>query len=244
MTVGVITNAFKEERWIEGCIKQFKDFELPHVVLNSLVPWGFSDYDFEFGKDNTAEKARKAGAVVYQLPWANEQDQFNTGLQLLGNRDWVLIVDADERYEKVEIEKLLIILEEIKDTNIEIVRPRSWSVYWKTPYFKLFPEQPYKPIIAIKPTCLFKSMRNAIGTQTFSNIEMHHFSYVRSDEEMKRKIDTFSHKDEIVPGWYNNKWLRWKPSMMNLHPVVPEQFQRAMYDPCPESIMEFLPHGN
>lgn len=55
----------------------------------------------------------------------------------------------------------------------------------------------------------------------------HHMSYVRTNQQLIRKINTFSHGEEqrkdgkntkeIWNEWYNNIWLKWTPEMENLH---------------------------
>jgi hypothetical protein len=67
---------------------------------------------------------------------------------------------------------------------------------------------------------------------------MHHLSYVRTDEDMLKKISTFSHSNEFdFYQWYLTKWLNWTPERLDLHPVVPEQFKQAIYDPLPPEIL-------
>jgi glycosyltransferase involved in cell wall biosynthesis len=233
MKIGAITNAYKEERLIKGCIEQFKGFEIDHIVLNTSKPWGQSESE----EDNTPLIAIEAGAKVYTAPWQTEEDQFNWGLDGMYDKDWVLIVDADERYEAKDIELLLENLSELSE-NIESVKPTFWEVYWKTPEYRIIPEQPFKPIIAVRPHVRFTEKRQANCSYTMIPITLHHFSYVRNNEEMLRKINSFSHKDEIVDKWYENVWLNWKPRNKFLHPVIPSQFQQAIYDPAPEYIKE------
>ena len=38
---------------------------------------------------------------------------------------------------------------------------------------------------------------------------IHHMSYARTDEQIRRKITTFSHAHQVVPGWFENVWKRW-----------------------------------
>jgi hypothetical protein len=43
-----------------------------------------------------------------------------------------------------------------------------------------------------------------------------HMGYVLSDERMWEKIHTISHAHEVLPGWYENKWLKWSPDETDL----------------------------
>ncbi|GAH13593.1 unnamed protein product [marine sediment metagenome] len=53
-------------------------------------------------------------------------------------------------------------------------------------------------------------------------------SYVRSDEEMLRKIQSFSHAKDIFSGWYENIWLKWRNDMTNLHPSKVGDFKKTI----------------
>jgi GT2 family glycosyltransferase len=55
---------------------------------------------------------------------------------------------------------------------------------------------------------------------------IHHYSYAGSNERILRKITTWSHRDEVVPGWYENVWLAWDDDklMRHLHPTHPPAY--------------------
>jgi hypothetical protein len=66
-------------------------------------------------------------------------------------------------------------------------------------------------------------------------------SYVRTDEQMKKKIETFHHSAEFdTDAWYNNIWLPWDKFSGNLHPVVPAQFEFARLESAPESLRKLI----
>lgn len=60
----------------------------------------------------------------------------------------------------------------------------------------------------------------------------YHFSYVRkSHEEIRRKMENFSHKSEIVDDWYERVWLGWKETLFDLHPTHPSHWKYAAKHP-------------
>ena len=63
-----------------------------------------------------------------------------------------------------------------------------------------------------------------------SVVVCHHFSYARPAEKVLNKIKSFSHRDELVPNWFENVWLRWDEdhSLENLHPTHPVEYKRAI----------------
>ena len=38
---------------------------------------------------------------------------------------------------------------------------------------------------------------------------LHHLSYAGPDERIRRKIATWGHHHEVLPGWYERVWLGW-----------------------------------
>ena len=66
----------------------------------------------------------------------------------------------------------------------------------------------------------------------------HHMSFVRRDDLMLRKIQMFSHADEIIKGWYEEKWLKWEESMTDLHPLNPSTFKRTVPATTSKYILE------
>ena len=102
-TIAVLTIAYNEEQYIGACIKQFKGLINKHLVLLSTKPWNGQAYN----KDRTEQIARSLSAEVIMQFWQTEHEQRNWGLAYLYNYDYVFIVDADEMYSKLDIEKIL-----------------------------------------------------------------------------------------------------------------------------------------
>lgn len=243
MKIGIITVAFNEEKLIGPCIEQFGGFDFPHIVLVSTRPWRGNYY-----MDNTWLEAEYMGAKgynvhVYKKIWANQAEQFNYGLDILeeAGYDWALIVDADEFYTPEDIGKLV---GEIRTTDVSVIRAPFMDVYWKTPCFRITPEQNDRPIIAVRTNERFVEKRQVnsnYSTDRLSKANLHHMSYVRTDEDMKKKIETFEHSHEFdTKSWYNVVWLNWSPEKINLHPVVPNQFERAVFKPAPDTIRALI----
>lgn len=223
MKIGVLTIAYNEERFIKRCVRQFKGVADRHLVLISAIPW----HGEALPLDQTETLAVDAGAEVVVGEWENEASQRNLGVQLLSDCDWILVVDADEYYEKDALAGLLTFLETAPEDAYGIGKLYT---YWKTPEYRIDPPESGGLIVAIRPWVEFTDKRCIDAPWAFlpDSIVMHHHSYVRTDEEMKKKITTFEHQHEIMPSWYENVWLGWIPEMENIHPVNPESFKRAV----------------
>lgn len=229
--------AYNEERFIDRCIQQFRNIEEIYdiVVLLSTKPWHGKDHE----PDRTEELATVGGATVIKDAWPNEVAQRNYGQwhAISQGVDWVLVVDADEFYNQRDIHSLLKFLETAKGDAYGI---NSILTYWKSRDYRVDPPENGGLIVAVRPTVKFIDKRGIEGGFEFlpKDIVMHHFSYARTDEEMQKKLGSFEHHHEIVPGWYENIWLKWdvSPKIENLHPVHPETYKRIRYDPAPGGV--------
>lgn len=229
-SVAVVTNAFREEALIENCIKQFKPYGLFHLVLSPNTSWNAG-----LQQDKTPELAQKHGAsLIIEGDWSTEAQQFNYGMNQLRDYKYVWIVDADERYHPDDIPLIIDILEHTETDGVK----SFMDVYWKTREYKITPPQTDYPLIAVKPTVNFSRARSTDADDIkWIAYTMHHLSYVRSDEDMLKKITTFTHCDEFdLMEWFETVWLPWTPEFRNLHPVVSSQFAQAVFNPLPREI--------
>lgn len=81
--ISVIVTTFNEERCITRCLQSLQRFD-DILVVDS------------FSTDRTLEIARSSGARIVQRAYESAAKQKNWALQHV-ERDWVLILDADER---------------------------------------------------------------------------------------------------------------------------------------------------
>jgi glycosyltransferase involved in cell wall biosynthesis len=240
----VATVAYNESEYIGACIRNWQGLVDKHLVLVSEKPWnGQSVKD-----DGTADIARSLGAEVIVNHWDTEAHQRNEGLAILYDYDYVLIVDADELYTK-DVQKTLIKMMDHPidknwrtDRQVEAFRIESMTTYWKNSDYVLEPQDGHKPIIAVDPKQLFCHEHRQFGTSYAPLVPgtCHHFSWAKSDNKIKEKIQSFSHADIMVPNWYENVWKPWAPgSDMQVRPYGNEEsFTR--YKPAPQEILDLL----
>jgi hypothetical protein len=239
--IAVLTVAFNEPRLIGPCVRQFKSpyIEEPlfHLVLVSKSPWrGHYPKDYITGRralDNRADS-------VIEGEWKNQAEQFNFGLSHLREMGykWAIICDADEYYTPLGINVIIDTLN--KAEKLKIFCAPFMNVYWKTPEYQISNPQHDNPVVAIRTDEIFSDKRTPTLSEYSSVISyLHHFSYVRSDLEMLKKIKSFEHSHEFdLEKWYNEVWLNWKPEDTNLHPVVPTQFEQAIPISAPTQILK------
>lgn len=235
--VAALTVAFNEPRLLPAIVRQFKQPYLKnniyHMVLVSERPWhGNYPYDMQ-----TCKAAKGADFVLLDT-WKNQAEQFNFGLSVLRNKgfDWAIICDADEFYTPLGIQ---VLLEDIETSKTGQLRAPYMEVYWKSPLFKIFNTQTDTPVVAIRTDQIFSNKRTpSLSEYDTASAVLFHMSYVRTDDEMLKKIESFEHSNEFDTfSWYKNVWEKWELKNKNLHPVVPEQFSHAIYAPVPREIM-------
>src|SRR5690606_514106 len=98
--ISAVIMTFNESKNLEQCLSSIKDYVDDIIIIDS------------FSKDHTREIAEKFTTKIYQNEWINYSNQF---LWALNNaeikNDWVLRIDADERWTSEGFEELKKIIE-------------------------------------------------------------------------------------------------------------------------------------
>lgn len=163
---------------------------------------------------------------VISAYWETEAEQRNFGLDHLHKNkiDWCFIIDDDEMYNYQDLKKAI---HDVIYVNNNVVYLSPHQIYWKTKNFCID-----KIALALPSFCrtdrallYFNEARAIIVSHgqtwhTFPPAQLvcHHFSYIRNDDQMERKIQNFSHADPSLKEWYKDIWLKWELDSENLHP--------------------------
>jgi len=174
---------------------------------------------------------------IVEGTWTNETDQRNAGLEIIKDKGYTycFVIDADEIYEPAELNRMI-------DLVISNPKTDCWHIsldtYWKSYRYRIEPREPLKPPVFVKAgEVRFTQNRLAAGKNHAvipPDIGIcHHLSYAHSDDEILKKISTFSHAHEVIPGWFEKVWKRWDSdhSMRNIHPTHPQAYQQAVEQP-------------
>lgn len=211
MKVALVTIAFNEQRFIKPFLQHIPDWVDEIFVLVSTKPWHGEDEP----QDKTAQIAREMGATVIENYWYTEAEQRNTGQALCADFDWVIILDPDEFLDNIGWQKL--------ELSCEFNRDEAYTVSNQRVFYKdkeVYPHNDYKQIIQVKPHVRFTFARNVDCYFESLPIELFHFSWARTDEEVWRKISHYTHaKDMNIEKWYKEVWLGNQTT--NLHPNTP-----------------------
>lgn len=228
--------AFREKSKIEASIKQFEGFVDEIVVACSKTSWTNS-----LLTDETYKLAAEAGATIKLHEWEDEKDQKNWGMELLSSMDWVIISAPDMYMTKESIRTLLDHLEN-NTSPAERAVGCAMKTYWKNTDTIIKPDWDFNTV-AIRPTERFEyssRLQNWTNFNRAPGVLVHHLSWVKTDEEMGTKLVSYSHADEIVPGWYENVWLRWHKDMTDFHPTSPSDYHKTVTYHLPDEIKSLL----
>lgn len=233
--LAVCTLAFNEEQTIGAVIKNWRDIADKHLVIINRESWhgGYKQVD------RTGEIAESLGAEVVYTDAKSEHEQRNEALELLREYDYVLIVDADELYLDKDRQKIIDTLGTGEVTDA--YRASRVLTYWKSTKYRLDPEDTHEPTIAVDPKRRkFVEHRNIDSGQAVPiGVCMHHLSYIKDDDRMLQKIQSYEHYDLIKENWYNDVWLSWHKDMDDIRPYG-NMKSKAIYAAFPAQLADLL----
>ncbi len=232
MRAGTVAICYNEERFIGPHLNHIPLGD--KLVLVSSKPWhGEPD-----PPDATEQIVRGRGEHCIVHDWATEADQRNAGQDFYADFDWVLHLDPDEFLLAADWQVLLRELEHAEGDAYTIERQYT---YWRSGYV-VRPAEPYRQLVAVRPSVKFGTCRDTdVGAwwQLPSlPVELHHFSWARTDAEVRSKLSHFGHAKELPPDWYERVWLPWKPESQDLHPAVPHTLKQAFPCELPEELAD------
>lgn len=220
MKVALATIAFNEQRFIRPFLSHIPDWVGERLVLVSTKPWNGPNEP----QDATATIAQEMSATVVERHWESEEAQRNTGQALLQDNDWILWLDPDEFMSDYDWEQLRGYLES-SAADASVVR--NQRVFWKNK--EVSPCNDYQQLIVARPHVKFIDKRVVNSGYDVAPVELLHFSWGRTDDEVWSKITHYAHaKDFDTKKWFNEVWKANKQT--DLHPTTPETL-KALIDP-------------
>ncbi len=235
---GAAICAYDDHQWLKLVLDSIYDGCDRIFALVGNQPWNGNAVDNTetLAVFETYPDPQKKIEIVHG-DWANEADQRNASLALCGENgcEICFVVDADEIYDPKELEQMMEIVRATPQIDCFTL---GLHTYWKSHQFRIDPPEPLQPPVFVRVGKAKFTHNRAVECELCALISQevgvcHHMSYARTDEQIKKKISTFSHADEIVPGWYEQIWLGWNRnrSMRNLHPTHPGAYGCAVEVP-------------
>ena len=230
MRVGIVAVAYNEERLIGKHLSHIPNWVDEKLVLLSLTPW-HGGYETP---DKTDEIAREKGATVIVYAWPDEAEQRNAGQEYFADKDWIIVLDPDEFLDREGWENLERFI--YGTPNQDAFVAHTQLTYWKSGY-RIDPPEDYKQIILVKPSVRFVDKRVVDSSYGRVPLILHHLSWAKTDDEVRSKINHYSHANEFDRyEWYEKVWKKWTPEMENLHPLTPEALKKAIPAELPKEL--------
>ncbi|CAB1101889.1 unnamed protein product [Ectocarpus sp. CCAP 1310/34] len=179
--------------------------------------------------------------------WATEPAQREYGNALIRedvrNFSRVVVIDTDEFWHPVELSKALVLA--AQQYKVAFAQAEM-DTYWASVRSVVSPPEKLQALWLVDPRrCVWHQHREVIcdielGEEHHTALRLqrndavvHHLSYVRVEEDIRRKMATFSHAGEEQSGWYERSWLGWATnhSLTDLHPVIPVAYKRVVPQP-------------
>jgi hypothetical protein len=235
MKIGAVYCIYEDSGFMAESVRRLYPLMDCILILIDKVPWnGILDSQI---LQETYRKAREIDdpdnkIEVITKYWKTEADERNYGMQLLHQKDidWKFLVDEDELFNTRELKEFLPTLDPEKFSVYLFIH----QMYWKNRNTVLTQKNNtiLSAILYTKPGRVIFTEARMVTVFEGKNWEVvdpskvvcHHMSYVRTDEQMLRKITSFSHASEIPKVWYEKVWLGWHEGMTDLHPVNPTSF--------------------
>lgn len=147
--------------------------------------------------------------------------------------DLILAFDADEIWDQEDLRRCL--LEAYNSTE------KYYGILGFINFYRSFNTvclDQFTPIRIIKPG-------GADNTTKVLNAKIYHFSLAQRDETVKYKWSCHGHKNELRPGWMDEKYFGYTNGMVDLHPVANGIWNPVAFDKnCLPSILKEHPNFN
>ena len=209
----------------------------PVVVFVSRVPWNGAPGDWK----RCEQIALEAGVEVILGEWASESAHRKSAYEALAARNcrYVLVPDGDEVLSEELLANVVAIVEAGLADRVHV----SMDTYWKDASHVIRPRERLTPVILIDVQKVkhlyireFSGGRPLVLGPEYG--VLHHLSYAGPDKRIRRKLETWSHRHELRPRWFEDVWLEWdrNPLLRDLHPTHPPAYGWIERIPTPPEI--------
>lgn len=245
-------------RAIENCAPNIEKI----YIAYSPLPWSYNPEAREKFKNPSDPSILQQSEHLDKIEliegdWLTEEDQRNEVLDRAKAEgfDYLIIQDADEFFRAEDYQ-----------ANLRQIEANPDYAYYRTPWYQFWKSTDYvlrcrysycyrkkKVEVKLEDTLLSFSMAFALNLHKDIRFEhcrrptqlddylildgiCFHLSYVLSDAQVERKIQTYGHTGQIRHAtWLRRKWYGWRPSSRCLHPLSPAVWV------CAERFRESLP---
>jgi len=229
---------YDDDSWLAPAIESVYDACDTIWFLVGETPWNgeASDQTAILGRIRALPDPAKKIRII-RGRWPDEASQRNEGLRLVAEAglEYCFVIDADEIYDTAQLRGAMDVVRQ--NPQVDCWR-LSCLTYWKSCRYRVDPPEAITAAVFVRPgTGRFVENRTYQSEHQVAlppaTIVVHHMSYARSDAQILRKITTFGHARDVVPGWYENVWRKWDEdhSLQNLNPCWPGAYRHIVEQP-------------
>lgn len=182
-----------EEDWLAGCLESVKGLVSEIIIVDT----GSSD--------NTKKIAEDAGAKVFEFAWVDDFAAARNFSISKASGDWILVLDADERLDKKDFEKIRELIKDDKKCYLFAQRhytndhrlsnyipcsgeapgwERDYAGYFESSLVRLFPRSDSLSYVGLIHELVEYSIKPPYQT-AHSGIRIHHYGH--TPEVLKKK---------------------------------------------------------
>lgn len=171
----------------------------------------------------------------------SQAEQYNLGYKHIVDNlepDWIFVFDTDEYWEKSELDKLRAFA---GVSHCNALRC-SMKTYIKTPAMLIYPPEPCKPTVMVRP--VFPKLKgtrgNGVSPSELAPVFFHHYSYVRASwYAISEKIVNSTAGDcDDVPGMRCHDIQQWKKDKWDALPNATDFHTSIGYESAWKSVKE------
>jgi hypothetical protein len=231
---------FNCDQFILKMIENCAPFVEKIYVAYSDLAWTYNPRAREKNRNLTSKDIIKQSKYFNKIEliegtWELDEDERNACLKKAkaDGFDYLIIQDADEFYSKKDYKNNIDNI--INNSNYDLYTT-PWCSFWKNLDYVMESNEGSiivgYPEFAINCNSSVKFVRSrTTNANTIYQLPglCYHLSYVLTDDEVYRKINTWGHAHEFdTKSWYRRKWLKWNESMTDLHPLYHTMWKKAV----------------
>jgi len=216
MKVAAYTPLHYGKEYLKWALESTAPFVSKHVILYSPVPsYG---HRTDLPCPDTEEELRDIVAPFKNIEWhegrwKSWQKHWLSADQYVRGYDLLISADADEIWDLESAEGCL-------KTAYDARSARDWRCTRMVHFYRSFGWACTDNMCAAR----IRDLRVGQGTG-YVPLVIYHFGYAESVQTVRYKWQIHLHQGELRPGWFEQKFLNWKPGDKDVHPTcVGEQF--------------------
>ena len=241
MKIGVHILFFNQDKWIIKTIENCGPFVDKIYIAWSSVPWNYNPGAKKFVNKSSLEILKQSKyydkIVVIEGEWKLDEDERNACLDKAkqDGMDYLITQDADEFYTNEGYKN---IIEGIKKNPNYDYYTTPWIVFWKNFNYVVVGENSSRGLICgdveialnLRKNVKFVRCRRPNSKHNINlGVICYHMCFVLTDEECWEKINTWGHSHQFnIQKWYNEIWLNWKSTLLNIHPISPKSWHKTI----------------